>query len=70
SAFDEAAKANGMKTIAETLLSLKPAITSVFDTINSLIPNAVAAFARLKQSINIDFSPLGASVKEVFALIN
>ncbi len=30
SAFDEAAKANGMKTIAETLLKLKPAITSVF----------------------------------------
>ncbi len=30
----------------------------------------VAAFARLKQSINIDFSPLGASVKEVFVFIN
>lgn len=69
-AFDEAAKANGMKTIAESLLALKPIVLGVFETINSLIPNAVAAFVRLKESVNIDFGPLGSAVSSTFGLIN
>lgn len=70
SKFDEAAKANGMKTIAENLLALKSNILSAFDTVNSIIPNLVAAFARLKSMVNIDTSGFGKSLKAGFDLLN
>ena len=62
-AFDEAAKANGLKTISESLLALKPAINEAFDTVTAVIPNMVAAFAKLKSMVNIDMSGFGKSIK-------
>lgn len=70
SKFDEAAKANGLKTIAETLQSFKPAINGAFNTVNALIPNLVAAFARVKEAINVDFSGFTNGVKGAFDLVN
>lgn len=69
-AFDSAAKANGMKTIAESINSVKPAIDSVFSTVNSIMPNLVASFARIGKMVNIDFSPLSNGFKSAFALLN
>ena len=62
SKFDEAAKANGLNTITENLLALKSNILSAFDTVNSIIPNLVAAFARLKSMVNIDTSGFGSII--------
>ena len=69
-AFDEAAKANGLKTISESLLALKPAINEAFNTVNAVIPNLVAAFAKLKSMINIDTSGFGQGIKAGFDLLN
>ena len=69
-AFDEAAKANGLKTISESLLALKPAINDAFATVTAVIPNMVAAFARLKNSIDIDVSGISQSIKSGFDLLN
>ncbi|HIH8008967.1 TPA: tape measure protein [Streptococcus suis] len=70
SKFDGAAKANGLKTINENLLGLKSNTLGAFDTVNAIIPNLVAAFARLKSMVNIDTSGFGAGIKAGFNLIN
>ena len=60
--FDEAAKANGLKTISESLMAMKPAINGAFETVNALIPNLVASFARIKNSLNIDTSKFTGAI--------
>ena len=51
-------------------MSLKPAINDSFDTVTAVIPNMVAAFARLKNSIDIDVSGISQSIKSGFDLLN